>query len=486
MLLKRKFNKRIFFYVLGMSQLFLAVVFILSMFVSFVYRESSWPHFLLSFAIAGATGGLLVYFNRNYNSSISKKDGRLIVGLAWVMIPVFGCLPFAFDTHYFSLTNALFESYSGFTTTGATTLKDVEAVSKATLFYRSFIQWVGGLGFSVFIIMFVRNFRNGTGNLFNAEFNSIEKEKDSPHIDSTVFRLFFVYSCMTVACFVLLLFGDMTPFEALCHSLTTIPTGGFSVANRNMAQYDTYSQMVVMCFMFLTGMSYFLFFYLFHGKWKKFIRDDQLRMYLSIIFFFSLGFVVYFACSLDYTLSDAVRTSLFYVVSVVSSCGFDLKVHDMGMFSTSALILLMFIGGCSASSSTGLKIGRVIVLLKYVPVSIKRILHPRAIIPVRYNGKPLRDESVNLIFGFFFLFLTCFIFGAFALSVAGNEFMSSLALSAANISNVGPIMGNLSQEFSYADLNMASKYILIVLMMIGRLEIYAFFAIFSYSVWSRN
>ena len=179
-----------------MSQLFLAVVFILSMFVSFVYRENSWPHFLLSFAIAGTTGGLLVYFNRNYNSSISKKDGRLIVGLAWVMIPVFGCLPFAFDTHYFSLTNALFESYSGFTTTGATTLKDVEAVPKATLFYRSFIQWVGGLGFSVFIIMFVRNFRNGANNLFNAEFNSIEKEKDSPHIDSTVFRLFFVYSFM--------------------------------------------------------------------------------------------------------------------------------------------------------------------------------------------------------------------------------------------------------------------------------------------------
>ena len=163
-----------------------------------------------------------------------------------------------------------------------------------------------------------------------------------------------------------------------------------------------------------------------------------------------------------------------------------MQVNGLGMLPTIIFIFLMFIGGCSASSSTGLKIVRVIVLLRYIPVSLKRIFHPRAIIPVRYNGKALRDESVRLIFGFFFLFLLLFIAGAFLLSIFGNGFIASLSLSAAAISNMGPIMGSIAQGFEYADLNLVSKYVLIVLMLIGRLEIYAFFALFSKSVWSRN
>ncbi len=173
-------------------------------------------------------------------------------------------------------------------------------------------------------------------------------------------------------------------------------------------------------------------------------------------------------------------------MSVVSSTGFDLQANALGMLPTIIFIFLMFIGGCSASSSTGLKIVRVIVLFRYIPVSLKRIFHPRAIIPVRYNGKALRDESVRLIFGFFFLFLLIFLAGALFLSLTGNGFVESLSLSAAAISNMGPIMGSIAEGFSYVELNVFSKYVLIALMLIGRLEIYAFFALFSKTVWGRN
>jgi trk system potassium uptake protein TrkH len=229
-----------------------------------------------------------------------------------------------------------------------------------------------------------------------------------------------------------------------------------------------------------------LFLFAFKGKWKRLLKDEQLKFYVFLIFFFTFFLFFFEIFFKNYDFFSAIKISLFYVVSIVSSTGFDLQVNSLGMLPTIIFIFLMFIGGCSASSSTGLKIVRVLVLIRYIPVSLKRIFHPRAIIPVRYNGKALRDESVRLIFGFFFLFLLIFLAGAFSFSVMGNGFIVSLSLSAASISNMGPIMGSIAEGFSYGDLNIVSKYILMVLMLIGRLEIYAFFALFSKSVWGRS
>lgn len=483
MFVTRNLNKKIFFYIFGMNLLFFSVVFLFSGLCSYFFKDNYLP-FLFSFFFTSVIGFFLAYRNRNYTALISKKDGRLLIGLLWILMPIFGAVPYII--HGFSFTNAFFESYSGFTTTGASIVKDVELMPKGLLLYRSFTQWLGGLGFAVFIIIFIKTMRNGANNLFNAEFNSIEKEKDSPHIRSTVYKIFIIYSSLTLFCFLLLLRGDMTWFEALCHSFSTISTGGFSVSNGNIGSYTSYSQWVIMIFMFLSGISYFLFLFAFKGKWKRILKDEQLRFYVLIILSFALIFFFYFFFNKDLDLFSSIRTSLFYVVSVVSSTGFDLQANALGMLPTIIFIFLMFIGGCSASSSTGLKIVRVIVLFRYIPVSLKRIFHPRAIIPVRYNGKALRDESVRLIFGFFFLFLLIFLAGALFLSLTGNGFVESLSLSAAAISNMGPIMGSIAEGFSYVELNVFSKYVLIALMLIGRLEIYAFFALFSKTVWGRN
>lgn len=483
MFLTRNLNKKIFFYIFGMNLLFFSVISLFSGICSFLFHDNYLP-FIVSFAISCSIGIVLAYRNRDYTALISKKDGRLLIGLLWLLMPIFGAVPYL--VHGFSFTNSLFESYSGFTTTGASIIKDVEMMPKGLLLYRSFTQWLGGLGFAVFIIIFLKDLRNGANNLFNAEFNSIEKEKDSPHILNTVYKIFTIYFLLTLFCFLLLVRGEMNWFEAICHSLSTIATGGFSVSNGNIGSYDNYTQYVIIVFMFLSGISYFLFLFLFKAKWTKFFKDEQLRFYTLLIISFTLFFALYFVFDKDFEISTALKTALFYVVSIVSSTGFDLQVESLGMLPTIIFILLMFIGGCSASSSTGLKIIRVIVLLRYIPVSLKRTFHPRAIIPVRYNGKALRDESVRLIFGFFFLFLLIFITAAFLLSLLGNDFIFSLSLSAAAISNMGPIMGSIAEGFSYVDLNPLSKYVLIVLMLIGRLEIYAFFAMFSKSVWSRN
>lgn len=480
------FNTGIFLYIAGSNVLLLGLAFLLSGIVSIYYGETQAWFLIVSFAVSVLLGGFLVYRNRNFVPQISKKDGRLIVGLMWLLIPILGALPFAFDTRHFGLIEALFESFSGYTTTGASVVDDVESLSKGLLFYRSFTQWIGGLGFAFLVIVFVRDFPDGAKNLFNAEFNSIEKEKDRPHIKNTVFKLFVIYSVFTIACFVLLNLGEMNSFEAICHTFSTISTGGFTVSNNNIGTYGNYSQIVIMVFMFLSGISYFLMISFLNGKFKKLFKDEQLRMYIRVILFFSIGFCMYFLLSGQSDVRNSIRTSLFYVISTVSSTGFDLKANNIGLFASACMIVLMFIGGCSASSSTGLKMIRFTILLKYIPVALKRVFHPRAIILVRYNGKGLRDEEVKPIFGFFFLFLAIFMIGIIALTMAGNDLVSSLALSAASISNIGPIMGTFAEGFSYGGLNVASKSILIALMLIGRLEIFAFFAVFSPSVWKRG
>ena len=483
---KSNLNRGIFLYVLGNNMLLLGFAFLVSGLVSCIYGEKEKFFFLVASPLMFLLGAFTAYRNKNFTSQISKKDGRLIVGLMWLIVPLLGALPYMFALDDFSFVNSLFESYSGYTTTGASIIGNIASVSKGLLFYRSLTQWIGGLGFAMLVIVFVRNFPDGAKNLFNAEFNSIEKEKERPHIKSTFYRIFGSYTGFTILCCTLLSLGEMNFFEAICHTFSTISTGGFSVSDGNMGAYSDYSQIVIMVFMFLSGISYFLLLWFVRGKWKKVFHDEQLRMYSLMTLVFGIGFSLYFLSRNDMAFLQSVKTSFFYVISTLSSTGFDMKTHNLGIFVSAGLVLLMFIGGCSASSSTGLKIIRAVILLKYIPVAMKRVFHPRAIIPVRYNNKALRDGSVSLVFGFFFLFFVIFLFGVIGLTMAGNDFTHAFALSAASISNIGPVMGSLAEGFSYNDLTSLSKYLIITLMLIGRLEIYAFFAILSPSVWSKR
>lgn len=480
----KKFNIKIFLFISGLIISFIGLCFIPSIIISFLYKEANPYSFIFSLIIALSIGISLLINNRDYPSILSKRDGRVIVGLIWMVSPLIGALPYILSPNLFSFINSLFESFSGFSTTGSSIIDNYEKIPKSILLWRAMSQWIGGLGLFIFIIIFMKNLKNGSNYLFNAEFTSIDKEKIHPHIRSTVLRLFYIYFGMTGFIFSLLLLGEMDVFTAFCHSVGVISTGGFTTVESNINGFSPYTQYVIMLGMFLAGISYILIYKFLKKDYKSLIKDEQFKVYILIILSSSIILFASIYHSIGGGLELKIRTALFHIISIVSTTGYEIaNQENFGYLAIVLLIILMFIGGCSASSSTGLKIIRLIILVKFANVSFKRLFHPRAIIPVRYNRKSVNDEAINLVFGFFFLYLLFFIIGAFVLTVFGNDFLESIALSAANISNIGPVIGVVSPDIFYYNLNTESKITLMTLMMIGRLEIYSFLVLFSRSVW---
>lgn len=482
----RHFNFKVIGYLMGVMLCVMGVMCLLPAIVSLINKEDMAYIFLMTTILYTIVGFTLAYMDRNYEFYLSKKDCQITVGIIWFVLPLFGALPYMFLPNEITIMQAIFESYSGYTTTGATIIDDFNNIPKGLLVYRALTQWVGGLGFTLFIIVSLRRFSGNFNNLFNAEFSSINKEKIHPHIIGTVQRIFIVYTSLTLICFVLLCFGDMDILTAFCHSLSTVSTGGFSTTNGNISAYNHYTQYIITLMMFLSGISYFLIIWFYQGKFKRVWKDEQFKEYFFLILIGAISFTCFWYFQRNTPLSDSIRQSLFYMTSIVSTTGFDLQVDNFGLFASVILLFLMFIGGCSASSSTGLKIIRASILIKYAKVAIRKIFHPKAIIPVRKNGQVMKDDDINVVFGFFFLYLCIFIIGTFLLTTTGNSFNNSIIMSAANISNIGPLVGGFVKDFSYSMLSTQTQIILIILMMIGRLEIYSFFAVFSKSVWGRN
>lgn len=487
MQITKKFNIKIFLFLLGLAITFIGVCFIPSAIISFLYNEPNPFPFLFSIVISLTIGISLLVRYKNYPSILTKRDGRIIVGLIWIVSPLVGSLPYLFNPNFFSIEDALFESFSGFSTTGSSIIKNFEIIPKSVLLWRAITQWIGGLGLLLFVILFMKNLKNGSNFLFNAEFTSIDKEKVHPHIRSTVIRIFYVYFGLSGFIFLLLILGEMDLFTAFCHSTGVISTGGFSTVSNNIEGFSSYSQYIIMIGMFLAGISYIFIYRLFKGKFNVVYKDEQFRIYTLLIIISSLILFSSLYFKIEGDLEFKIRSTLFNIISIVSTTGYHIgSEENFGNLAIVLMIILMFIGGCSASSSTGLKVIRVIILAKFANVTFKRIFHSRAVIPVRVNKRSLNDEAINLVFGFFFLYLLIFIFGAFLLTVFGNEFLSSIALSAANISNIGPVIGIVSPDVFYYNLNTESKITLMILMMTGRLEIYSFFILFSRSLWIKN
>lgn len=409
---------------------------------------------------------------------VSKQQGQVFVALLWIIIPFLGSFVYFFADIGLKFTDCLFESYSGFTTTGSSIIDKPETLPKWLLVYRSFTQWIGGLGFALLIIAILRKKSLNLNNLFNAEFFSLTNNKIFPHLHDTVDTIFVVYSTITVACLAALYFQGMSWVDSLCYAFSTISTGGFVTNSGNIGAYSPSIQWTIICFMFLSGISFFLFVRFFKGKFRSVFSNEQLRYYTIIILFVSLCFVLYWSLSSDMGLADKIRSSIFYSVSIVSSTGYDLRLSSPGEFVMCCLLLLMFIGGCSASSSTGLKIIRVILLFRFARTALTRIFHPHAVVPVMYNKKAVEDQEIERVFGFFFLYLLTFLIGVFVLCCLNNDFSLSIYLSAANLGNIGPIVGNYTAQFAYSGLNTASQMFLILLMLMGRLEIYSFLVIF--------
>lgn len=487
MSLIHRINKKIIAYLIGLQILALGILCLIPLSASLYYGEYDQSRcFALSVGVFLFVAGLLMYFCRAYHLPVSKRDGQIIIGLIWIITPLFGALPYLLNQNLFNLQDAVFESFSGFTTTGSTIVRDLDLVPRSLLIYRALTQWLGGLGFAVIIILALKSKAGGIMNIFNAEFSSVYKNKMYPHLSDTALRILFVYTGLTVLCFVVLCFGSMNLFQAFCHSLTTVATGGFSTQNNNIGAFqDSYTTNAITLMMFLSGTSYFVYVRCFKRDWKVF-KDNQFLTYLGAIVSISALFVLYGYYNHDRDVTDNLGNAAFYVTSILTTTGFDIQAYNNHTFIVSALIFLMFIGGCSASSASGLKIIRVVQLYKYTRASMTKIFHPHAIIPVKYNGRLIAEEDLKSTFGFFFIYIIVFVCGVFALACFGNPFNTSITLSIANLGNIGPVVGGYLQGFTYASLNIASKGVLIVLMLMGRLEIYALLSLVSRSLWRRS
>jgi trk system potassium uptake protein len=467
---------------------------ILSCFMVFSIAWSVWygegetiSALLYSIGITFTAGLLLFLMNRRHDHrNIGKKEGYLVVTLTWVSITVFGALPFFLSGAIPSYTNAFFETMSGFTTTGATVLNDIEAMPRGLLFWRSMTHWLGGMGIIVLTLAILPILGVGGMQLFVAEAPGTTPSRLHPRIKETAKRLWGIYLIFTLIQTLLLMLGGMDLFDGLCHSFSTMATGGFSTRNDSMAGFSPYIQYVTILFMVIAGTSFSLHYFLLKGQFDKVLRNEEFRFYLSVIALFTLVIAASLMFFHQMGLERGFRESLFQVVSIVTTTGFVTTDYlEWKGYIWYLVFLLMFTGGCIGSTGGGVKMIRLLLLMKNTRLELKRLVHPMAVIPVRINGKNIPPDIIHNFLAFFLLYILLFITGSALMTMAGLDFNSAIGASIATIGNIGPAIGSVGPVETYAHIPHPGKWILSFLMLMGRLEIFTVLLLFSPSFWKK-
>ncbi len=431
--------------------------------------------------------GLFTFiYTRKANKNTTKKEGYLIVSLSWIVITIFGSLPFYLSGYFGSYTNAFFETMSGFTTTGASILNDIEAVPRGLLFWRSLTQWIGGMGIIVLSLAILPMLGIGGMQLFSAESPGPTTDKIHPKVREMAKRLWAIYVILTMILTVLLMLGNMSFYDAICHAFATMATGGFSTQNTSIAAYSPYIQYVIILFMIFAGTNFAIHYFLLKRKFSKVKKNEEYIFYIAIIsvatFLISSGLIM----QMNTGLEQAFRDSLFQVVSVLTTTGFvttDYLLWPTGLWIL--LFLLFFVGGSAGSTGGGVKIVRILVLIKNSLLEFRRLIHPQAIIPVRLNHKPVPQKIVFVVISFFLFYITIFAFGVIIMSVIGLDFESAIGASASSLGNIGPALGSLGPVDNYASIPDIGKWFLSFLMFLGRLELFTVLIIFSPAFWRK-
>ncbi|MCK5775908.1 MAG: hypothetical protein KAH25_07030, partial [Bacteroidales bacterium] len=429
-------------------------------------------------------GFIAFFITRSANKNTTKKEGYLIVSFSWLTISFFGALPFYLSGFFESYTDAFFETISGFTTTGASILNDIEAVPEGLLFWRSMTHWVGGMGIIVLSVAILPLLGIGGMQLFSAEAPGPTTDKIHPKVREMAKRLWAIYVILTAAQIMLLMLGDMSFFDSICHAFATMATGGFSTQNASIAAYSPYIQYIIIIFMILAGTSFSLHYFMWNRKFSKIRSNEEYVFYISIIIITTIIITVGLITTMNMELENAFRNSLFQVVSILTTTGFvtaDYLLWPTGMWML--LFILFFFGGSAGSTGGGVKLVRILILIKNSVLEFRRLIHPQAIIPVRLNKKPVPSKIVFVVISFFLFYIATFAFGVIVMSFMGLDFESAVGASASSIGNIGPALGSLGPVNNYAHLPDMGKWFLSFLMLLGRLEIFTVLIIFSPSFW---
>ena len=457
--------------------------------VSFYYHETVGDAMLISSTITFFAGIFIRLIGTDYyERPIGKRESFLVVSLTWVILSLFGMLPFCLSGAIPDISNAYFETMSGFSTTGASILTDIDSMPKGLLFWRSITQWIGGIGIIVFALAVLPMVGGNASVLYDAETTGIVHERFRPRITQVAKRLWITYIFVTSILFFLLWAGPMNVFDSACHALATMSTGGYSTKQASIAYWNSpYLEYVLSAFMFIGGINFALIFFLLKGVPKKLLKDEEFRWYavICLVFITIIALSLYFSGKIT-DIEYSFRTSMFQVVSIITTTGFtSVNYMNWGAFYIFILCLLMLFCACAGSTSGGIKIVRIIVLFKNAINEFKRQVHPNAILPVRLNGQVIPIDIVTKILAFMFLYLAILVVSFLVLSFLGLEFEEAIGAAVSCMGNVGPGLGDIGHSGHFNDIPAASKWYLCFLMLTGRLELFTVLSLFMPAFWKR-
>ncbi len=475
------------FSTLGKITISEALLMALPLIVSLIYGEfKSAFAFVIAILIAIVIGSLLYFTCKTDNKVIFAKEGFIIVAFSWLIMSAIGALPFVISGDIPSYIDAFFETVSGFTTTGATILTDVEVLSRGGLFWRSFTHWIGGMGVLVFVMAIIPSISDRSIHIMRAEMPGPIIGKLVPRARETARILYLIYLGITVAETVLLMLGKMNLYEALIHSFGSVGTGGFGILNDNITSYSPYIQWVITVFMFICGINFNLFYLLLIKKFKDVLKSGELKAYIGIAV--AATVIICFNIRPLYgTLEEAFRHSSFQVSSILTSTGyFTTNFNIWPSLSKAILLFLMFVGGCAGSTAGGLKVARVVVLTKTIKQELRRLIHPRSVSAVQFEGKALDKTTVSSVSSYLALFLTFFIVILLIISFEPFDFEMNFSAVLSCFNNNGAILSSTVEAPSFASYTGFSKIVLSFTMLFGRLEIYPLFIAFIPSTWTKK
>ncbi len=475
--------------VVGWLLMIESVFMLVPMACSLIYGEADWQAFAISASVTAMVGFLLNTCIRQHHTQMGKREGFLLTACVWVVFSLFGSVPFVICSTPLTLSEAFFEAMSGFTTTGASVLPDIEHMSHGVHMWRALMQWIGGMGIIIFTLAVIPmlNYSGGM-QMFNAEVTGITHDKIRPRISQTAKSLWGVYAVLTAMCALLLWAGPMSFFDALCHAFGTVSTGGFSTRNAGISAWDsTYTDVVVTLFMFLGGVNFALLFRAATGNFRPLRVNETFRVYVWCIAVYTalcvISIIVVGEC---HDWRDVTIDPLFLVVSTMTSTGYTVANFELwGVFVLSLMFVVMFFGACAGSTAGGAKIDRMLVLLQYCRNEIRRALQPNNITAVRVGGKALSQELVSKVIAFLCLFMLIVTFGGILLSALGIPVVDSFFSAFSCMSNIGLGAGVTGYGSSYDIIPDAGKWLLSLLMLIGRLEIFTVLILFTPNFWHK-
>ena len=480
-------NLRITSKILG-SLLFIEAFFMaLCAAMSFLYQEDDHLAFLASLLLTLAAGFLLLHAGRKAPDTLSRRDAYLVVTAAWVVFSLFGMMPFLIHGSISNLTDAFFETISGFTTTGATIIDDVECLPHAILFWRSLTQWIGGLGIVFFTIAIIPSLVGGSVKVFAAEATGPIRAKVHPRLTTTARYIWTIYLLLTAACAVSYRLAGMNWYEAANYAMTTTATGGFAIHNESTEYFHSASiDYISILFQFLSGINFtLLYLSIFKLRIKTLLRNTEFKFYVTVLLLSTASIMYLLLTRMGYDVEHAFRSALFQVVSFITTTG--MFNEDAGQWPHITWVILgtvMYLGACAGSTSGGLKSVRAVMLLKVVRNSFRQILHPNAVLPVRINGQNIPQSQLIALFAYFSLTMLMVLFTATVMIIAGIDNTNAITIALSCVGNVGPTLGTqIGPVMSWAILPVSIKWILCLLMLMGRLEIMTVLVLFTRSFW---